>query len=677
MTRNRLSDETSPYLLQHQDNPVHWWPWGDAALSEAQLQNKPILLSVGYAACHWCHVMAHESFEDAATADLMNAHFINIKVDREERPDVDALYMHALHMLGERGGWPLTMFLTPHGEPFFGGTYYPPTERFGRPSFSRILTEIARIHRDEPTKVRGNADAILARLREAPPVTEGGARLNEDAIADLAARMVEAVDSVHGGINGAPKFPQTSFFALLWRAGLRYNSKPCRDAVITTLRQICQGGIYDHVGGGFARYSVDARWLVPHFEKMLYDNALLVSLLTEVHAETREPLFAQRIEETVGWLLSDMRVPGGGFAASYDADSEGEEGKFCVWTEAEVIAVLGAEDGVWFCETYDITAAGNFEGHNIPNRLSTPDQLGDAAEARLTAMRALLLERRRQRVQPGFDDKVLADWNGLAITALAQAGDHFERADWVAAAADAYCFVMTNQRTGDRLWHAWRAGVAKAPAIAADYANMIAAAVKLHQVTGERSYLADAAALTATLDRHYTHPSGGYCLSADDTTDLIVRLRHAHDDATPNANGTMVSNLVALSLLEGSGQRLQAAESIIAGFVTELAGNAAGHTGLVAGAMDLAKPQLIVVIEPVPGHAAALLAAIQALSLPGAVTLRIADPAALPADSPSFGKTAVQRQPTVYVCVGPQCSLPVTDPEALRQLLLDARGTTV
>ena len=548
---NRLGEETSPYLLQHKDNPVHWRAWGEAALAEARATGKPILLSVGYAACHWCHVMAHESFEDEATAEVMNKLFVNIKVDREERPDVDAIYMGALHELGDQGGWPLTMFLTSDAEPFWGGTYFPKEHRYGRPAFVSVLNEVARIYRDEPDKVRTNADVLKDRLQPAHRVTASDPP-SEPMLADLSRRMVQAIDPVNGGIRGAPKFPQPQFFGFLWRSGIRYGLANPLEAVNVTLTRIAQGGIYDHLGGGFSRYSVDERWLVPHFEKMLYDNAQLIELMTESWRESKSPLYAQRIEETVDWLLREMVVEGGGFAASLDADSEGEEGKFYVWSLAEIREILGEDDANFLAEIYGVTANGNFEGHNILNRLGAIELRDAATERRLAGLRDRLLRRRASRVRPGFDDKVLADWNGLMIAALANAAAAFDRPEWLAAAKAAFDFVCTKMVANGRLFHAYRAGEAKAPATANDYANMIRAALTLANVTGNRSYIERAQEWAGVLDRHYWAPDiGGYYFVADDTSDLIVRPMSGQDEATPNANGVMVSNLVALALWTG------------------------------------------------------------------------------------------------------------------------------
>jgi uncharacterized protein len=686
---NRLARETSPYLLQHKDNPVHWWPWGPEALAEAKRAKKPILLSVGYAACHWCHVMAHESFEDGATAALMNELFVNIKVDREERPDIDAIYMRALHSLGEQGGWPLTIFLDSAARPFWGGTYFPPAPRFGRPSFTTVLHEVSRIYREEPDKVAHNAGLLLQALSRRETAAAAAASLATDAtLADLTGRMVNAVDGRHGGLSGAPKFPQWSFFWLLWRGAIRYGHHLASQAVDVTLANICQGGIYDHLAGGFARYSVDERWLAPHFEKMLYDNALLIDLMTEVWRETGSELYARRIEETVGWLAREMIAEGGGFAASLDADSEGEEGKFYVWSKAEIEEVLGAADARHFCQVYDVTPEGNWEGHTILNRLANLDLLPPEEEAALSLMRAKLLARRAGRIRPGWDDKVLADWNGLMIAALSHAARVFEQPAWLAMAKAAFAFVTSRMEKDGRLIHSFRAGQARAPAPASDYANMIWGALRLYQATNDSAYLAAAERWAAVLDaRFWLADGGGYAFTADDTPDVIVRMRSAHDDATPNANGVMVSNLVALNLLTGKPAYFERAQATLDAFAADLARNPLGHCGLLAAAIDLIAPQHVVVIAPgAAGPAASpssaladgapLARAMFALSLPGAVQQAIAESEAVALAGPLAGKTAVGGKPTAYACLGPQCSLPVTDPDAFTELLRTQRAVS-
>ncbi|MDX2089657.1 MAG: thioredoxin domain-containing protein, partial [Kofleriaceae bacterium] len=595
MSENRLGLETSPYLLQHKDNPVHWWAWGPEAIAEAKRTDRPILLSVGYAACHWCHVMAHESFEDEATAAVMNELFVNIKVDREERPDIDAIYMGALHRLGEQGGWPLTMFLDSEARPFWGGTYFPKTSRFGRPAFVDVLKRVSSVFHDDAASVKHNAELLTHVLGQRTAPVSGGAP-DDELLRDLTQRMVRAVDPVHGGIGGAPKFPQWSFFWLLWRGGIRYDHEPARRAVLTTLTNICQGGIYDHLGGGFARYSVDARWLAPHFEKMLYDNALLVDLLTEAWRETADPIYALRVRETVDWLMREMIAEGGGFAASLDADSEGEEGKFYVWSAEEIADVLGEQDARFFASWYDVTPEGNWEGHTILNRLGKLALADEATETRLKELRAKLLVRRDGRIRPGWDDKVLADWNGLMIAALARAARVFGEDHWLAAAERAFAFVQSRMSDGDRLWHSYRDGRAKAPATASDYANMIWSAIRLHEATGSDGFLATALKWIAVLDKHYWNDDGGgYATTADDTDDVIVRMVAGTDDAAPNANGIMVSNLAWLGLLTGDTDHLKRAEAIHDAFGADMARMQVNHTGLIASAVDLIAPQIAVV----------------------------------------------------------------------------------
>jgi uncharacterized protein YyaL (SSP411 family) len=674
MSENRLGKETSPYLLQHKDNPVHWWAWGPEALAEAKRTNKPILLSVGYAACHWCHVMAHESFEDEATAAVMNDLFVNIKVDREERPDIDAIYMGALHALGEQGGWPLTMFLDQEARPVWGGTYFPKQHRFGRPAFVDVLQRIAAVFREEPEKVAENATALTDALKS-PHQATTAPTIDDRLLKDLTTRMVPAVDAVHGGLQGAPKFPQWSFFWLLWHGGIRYDHAPAREAVVRTLDNICQGGIYDHLGGGFARYSVDEIWLVPHFEKMLYDNALLIDLMTEVYRETASPLYKARVAETVEWIEREMIAEGGGFAASLDADSEGEEGKFYVWSLDDVLGVLGEEDGRYFAQAYDVSAGGNFEGHNILNRLNSMTLRSEKDEARLATLRAKLMSERAKRVRPGWDDKVLADWNGLMIAALARASVVFERPEWLDLAKRAFDFVVTRMSKNGRLLHAYRAGQAKAPATASDYANMIWAALRLNEATNEQRYFDQATAWVDVLDKHYwVEGRGGYATSADDTRDVIARLRPGTDDATPNANAIMLANLVALATLSGEARYVDRAEQLLAAFAGEVGRNIVAHTGLLASTFDLLKPQQVVLAGQHLEGGDALMKVIRSISLPGVLQYALND-AANGATLPGLrDKNAVNRRATAYVCIGPQCSPSLTEPAELAKALKEQRS---
>ncbi len=678
MASNRLSEETSPYLQQHKHNPVHWWPWCQEAFAEAQRLGRPVLLSVGYAACHWCHVMAHESFEDPDTAALMNLLFVNIKVDREERPDVDTLYMTALQELGEQGGWPLTMFLLPDGMPFFGGTYFPPTPRYGRPSFKQVLENVARVYANEKETIKQNTAFLKSRLT--PRVNYGAAPgFSEEQLAAIASKFIGAIDPTNGGLRGAPKFPNTTVFHFLWKAGLRYGLITCIEEVKNTLLHICQGGIYDHVGGGFSRYSVDERWLVPHFEKMLYDNALLIELMTEVWKETQSDRLKARVAETIGWIERDMIVPGGGFAASYDADSEGEEGKFYVWTAEEITGLLGhGEQAAIFAQVYDVAEGGNWEGKTILNRLNALALLNGAEEQALAGCLKKLFEVREKRVKPGWDDKVLADWNGLAIRAIAKAGDVFCRPEWVELAAKAYAFVLSKMFEDGRLFHSFRQDKLKAPATSADYANMISAALALHLITGEKRYLDDAAGWTAVMNTRYSADGGGYFLAADDTADLVLRPLSASDDATPSPNATMLQNLADLYALTGDTAYLNRADGLLGAFQGAVQTAAIAFTGLLSGTLTLISPQHIVVVGgKSSAEAKPWRKALSEVSAPNAIVQWVASGDAIPATSPAAGKAQVDGKITAYICFGPRCSTPVTDPGLLKEKLKEERHVAV
>ena len=674
---NRLSGETSPYLLQHADNPVAWWPWGDEALAEAKSSNRPILLSVGYAACHWCHVMAHESFEDEGTAAVMNELFVNIKVDREERPDIDQIYQQALALLGEQGGWPLTMFLTPKGEPFWGGTYFPSEQRYGRPAFVDVLRTVSRVHEEEPQKVDNNVVALKEALGKMSNPQAGGA-IAAETLDQIAERLLREIDPVHGGFGSAPKFPSPYVFELLWRAWLRggRTNQRFRDAVEVTLDRMSQGGIYDHLGGGFARYSTDAFWLAPHFEKMLYDNAQLIDLLTLVWQETGAALYRQRVEETVAWVEREMIAgggahPSGGFAATFDADSEGVEGKFYVWSEAEIDAVLGA-DAALFKKHYDVSAGGNWEHANILNRNKLPGLQDAATEATLAACRAKLKAVRDKRVWPGWDDKVLADWNGLMIAALANAARAFGRPHWLDLASNAFAFVQKHMTGPDgRLRHAWRQGTLKHRATLDDYANMIRAGLALHEATGETSFLQQAEDWTATVDAHYLDAeNGGYFFTADDAADLILRAKNANDNAVPSGNGTMLANLARLFLLTGQDAYRRRAEIQRQAFSGELQRNFFPLTTLL-NASDFLDRALQVVIAGEPGAAdtEALAAAAYSVSQPNRLLQHAPPGRSLPPLHPAQGKGMVEGRAAAYVCRDQTCSLPILEPDELREAL--------
>jgi uncharacterized protein YyaL (SSP411 family) len=669
--QNRLAHETSPYLLQHQTNPVDWWPWGPAALLEAKRSNKPILLSVGYAACHWCHVMAHESFEDEATAQVMNELFVNIKVDREERPDIDQIYMSALHLLGERGGWPMTLFLTPGGEPFWGGTYFPNTSRFGRPGFVDVLRNVARIFHEEPQNVEQNRAALMARLAESArpkgEVTIGAAEL------DRAAEQIGGmIDPMHGGLRGAPKFPQTMILEFLWRAGQRSGAQRHFAAAELTLERICQGGIYDHLGGGFSRYSVDERWLVPHFEKMLYDNALLLELLALAHQHSGRELFRTRARETVAWLRREMITGEGAFSASLDADSEGEEGKFYVWSMAEIAEVLGPQDAELFAARYDVTPEGNFEGHNIVNRLKDLARNMDD-EARLAPLREKLLAARSRRIRPGLDDKILADWNGLMIAALVNASVILDEPSWLQSAARAFLFIDSKMGRGDRLGHSWRGGRLLFPGLASDHAAMTRAALALHEATGEGAYLERALTWQASLDRHYANPdTNGYFLTADDAEGLVVRPNSTADEATPNPNAVAAQNLVRLAFATGQDAWRAQADKLFDGLLPIANENLFMHVGLL-NALDLRLRAAEIVVVGTGPRAENLAAAALAAPFLDRIVLRAPTAEALPDPHPAQDKIKAAPGVAAFVCVGETCSLPVGNREQLSQILAAMR----
>jgi uncharacterized protein YyaL (SSP411 family) len=654
---NRLAGETSPYLLQHQDNPVDWWPWSPEAFAEARRRDVPVLLSVGYAACHWCHVMAHESFEDAETAALMNELFVNVKVDREERPDVDAVYMEATQALTGHGGWPMTVFVTADGDPFFCGTYFPPDDRHGMPSFRHVLRSIAEAWREKRADVVGSAAEITRRLGERGPA-QGGDAPPSTADLDAAARSLRATyDAVRGGFGGAPKFPPSMCLEFLLRHHDRTGDG--LDLVTGTCHAMARGGMYDQLGGGFARYSVDADWVVPHFEKMLYDNALLLRVYAHLWRATGDPLARRVAEETAAFLLRDLRTPEGGFASALDADSEGEEGRYYVWTPAELRDVLGADDAAWAAAVWGVTEEGTFEhGSSVLQRRNDPDD-----DARYERVRAALLDARSKRVPPARDDKVVAAWNGLVIGALAEAGALFGRADLIAAARDAADLLDRLHTTDGRLLRTSRNGQAGRNAgVLEDYGDVADGLLALYAVTGDDAYVARAGLLLDVVLDHFGAENGGFYDTADDAEALVRRPQDPTDNATPSGSSAAAGALLTYAALTGSDRHRTAAERVLATVTPLLERHArfVGHAAAVGEALVAGPAEIAVVGETTPGP---LTATAWRATSPGAVVAYGGD-VPLRADRPLVG-----GRPAAYVCRHFACAAPVTDPDALRALV--------
>ena len=668
---NLLGEETSPYLLQHAHNPVHWRPWGAAALAEAKRRDCPILLSIGYAACHWCHVMAHESFENEETAQRMNDLFVNIKVDREERPDIDHIYMTALHALGQQGGWPLTMFLTPDGQPMLGGTYWPPEPRYGRPSFRQVLESVNQAWRTQRAQMEGRGLTLsehLAKLAELSP----GPGVTPADLTRVGDALMSAVDPVHGGLRGAPKFPNAPIFRFFWNEMFRRREPAFGEAVRAMLEAMNAGGIYDHLGGGYARYSTDEVWLVPHFEKMLYDNAQILELLALVQSLRPDPTFAGRARDTVGWLLREMRV-GDAFAASLDADQDGEEGLFYVWDEDEVDALLG-DAAKPFKLAYDVTRGGNWEGRTVLRRLTPPGSPAD--EAGLAASRAKLFAAREARPKPGRDDKVLADWNGLTIAALVRASAAFGEPEWLATARAAFDFVSTKLRGPDgRLLHAWREGHPGARALLDDYASMARAALALFEAGGEPRDLNAARRLAAEALDLFGDGAGGVYLTASDAADVPgARPRQAHDGATPSGVGLLAEVFVRLWHLTDEARWREAAEAIIRAVSGAPEGLGGSPLTLMSADM-LGRGGSVVIDGPLDDPRAQALAQV-ALGAPDpSLTVLRLDRSLWP-DGPPRADLPQAAEPIAMLCQGQTCTLPVSEVEALATLLRERIGWT-
>ena len=676
---NRLSQESSPYLLQHASNPVAWNPWGEEALTASREQDKPILLSIGYSACHWCHVMEHESFENEEIAQVMNDEFINIKVDREERPDLDAIYMNFVQMTTGSGGWPLTVFLTPDLVPFYGGTYFPPDDRYGRPGFKRVLEQIKEAFRQRRGEIEAGQAETIRRLQEASQWSIAEEVIQETVLDEAYNGCRQQFDSHHGGFGGAPKFPSAMVLASLLRYSKRRGSESALDMASLTLDEMARGGIYDQLGGGFHRYSVDERWLIPHFEKMLYDNALLARVYLEAHQLTGNPFYRTVVEETLDYVGREMRHPEGGFYSAQDADSEGEEGKFYAWTPDEIQEILGEEDAEIFNGYFDVTSTGNFEGSNVLHpRLElaaharnvgiSPGQLIDL----LTQARAKLLEVRETRIKPGLDDKVLASWNGLMLTAFAEAAFTLDRPDYLETAVSNAEFLSTQMVVEDRLFRTWKDGKAKLNGYLEDYAMVVEGWIATYQATGDTRWLDDAAALIEAQIRLYWDPeSKDFYFTPSDHERLLIRHKEYMDNATPSGNAVSCFNLLRLAKILGKRDYHEKAEHML-GRVSRALSRHPLAFGFWQQALDffLGPVQEFALVGP-QTEQEQLLAAIKGRYLPNKVLASsesVDD--ALGRKIPLLaGKMALEGKATAYLCKDYACQKPVTTRAELEELL--------
>ncbi|MBM3266994.1 MAG: thioredoxin domain-containing protein [Candidatus Sericytochromatia bacterium] len=662
---NRLASEKSPYLRQHANNPVDWYPWGPEAWERARREDKPVLLSVGYSACHWCHVMAHESFEDAAIAALMNEHFVNVKVDREERPDVDQVYMAAVQAMAGQGGWPMTVFCTAAGRPYFGGTYFPPADRFGRPGFPRVLLGAARAYREHRDDCERNADTILDQVRHNLGIKLRGA-FGPATLHEALARLQESFDPDHGGFGGAPKFPQAMALEFVLRTYHRLEDFHARRMLVKSLDEMAAGGIYDHLGGGFHRYSTDARWLVPHFEKMLYDNALLARLYFLAGQRLGEPRYLVVARETLEWVMREMTDPAGGWYSALDADSEGEEGRFYVWTYPEILTLLGSEAAEPFLEYYGVTMNGNWEGRSI--LCARP---GTEPPAALADARSRLLAERENRVRPGRDDKIIAAWNGLMLEAFADAarilGDRVYR-QAAEACAD---FLLTRMRQDDDLLRIWNGGQPAIPGFLEDHACVASGLLALYAVAFEDRWLLAARDLADRAIAQFWDEGAGEFHDAGPRHDtLVIRARDTYDNATPAGNSAIVDVLLRLHALTGDSRYREIADRVLG----DLAGLAArvpvGYGRFLCAADFALAPVVEVAIAGDPASAAteALIDVARAGYAPYRV-LALRRPGQEPAVPLLEGRDIQDGRPAAYVCRDFACEAPVADPAALAELL--------
>jgi uncharacterized protein YyaL (SSP411 family) len=667
---NRLARESSPYLLEHADNPVDWFPWSEEALSRARDENKPILLSIGYSACHWCHVMARESFEDPRIATIINRAFVPIKVDREERPDLDQVYMRAVQAMTGSGGWPMTVFLLPDGTPFFAGTYFPPEDKHGMPSFERVLLAVADAFQSRHENVAEAADQVRAFLTR-PAVPRASGEIESALLDEAYSRVAASYDARQGGFGGAPKFPQPMVIDVLLRTHARTHKSAPLEMAVNTLQAMAAGGMYDHLGGGFHRYSVDDRWLVPHFEKMLYDNALLSRVYLDAWQLTGEPLFRRVVEQTLGFVQRELLSAEGGFYSSLDADSEGEEGRFYLWTPEQLREVLGDSDAVAIAEAYDVTEAGNFEGRSILH----PTSLG-AAEL-LDRVREPLLAARERRARPNRDDKVLASWNGLMLRAFAEAAAVLRRPDLLGVAQANARFLLERMRREGRMRRSYKDGRAPLPGYLEDQASVADGVLSLYEASFERHWLDELRSLIAEMLRAFWDPmEGAFFDTAADHERLIVRPQDVTDNAIPSGTSMAVDVLLRAGRLLGESPWVDVAETVLRSLAPTAAKVPIAFGRLLAGLdFELARPVELAIMGRL-GEAGTdrLLAVARGRYLPNRL-LAVAETANGHSIPLLAERRAIGGRPTAYLCEGFVCQSPTTDPAELEQQLARFSGS--
>ena len=677
---NRLIHETSPYLLQHAHNPVDWYPWGDEAFQKAKRENKPILLSVGYSACHWCHVMERESFENEKIAALMNESFVNIKVDREERPDLDEIYMNAVQMLTGRGGWPMTMFLTPEGKPFYGGTYFPPEDRQGMPGLPRILNGVAQAYRERPADVEKSVSQILEALERMSESNPSDKNFATEIIGESCERIARAYDSDNGGLGQAPKFPNAGVYELFLRHYHHAKSERYLDMVVHTLSKMAQGGIYDHLGGGFHRYSVDAKWLVPHFEKMLYDNAQLLRIYAQAYVITQDPLFKSVVEETARYLLREMLHSEGGFYSTQDADSEGEEGRFFVWTPDELNRLLGEADGEIFCRMYDVTEQGNFEEKNILHPILTIEQASKffrkeraEIETLVASAKEKLLAAREKRIKPFRDEKIITAWNGLTLSGLAEAIKISANPACTEAADRSIGFIFNRMFRDGFLLHVYKDNQAKLLGYLDDYAFLAIGLLDLYEALFDRSFLERSMQLTEImLSEFWDERDGGFFYTGKSHEQLISRAKPIFDASIPSGNAVATQLLLRLYYLTGNEDYRGRAEKVLRSYYDAMANQPFGFAHMLCAMDQYLRPakEIVVVGNRDDPRTIDLLRKIHQIYLPNKLLQLVGPDQPLEDISPLLeGKSQIDGQPTVYVCYNFTCSAPVTSWPELEPLL--------